>query len=278
MRNDKQKTFYNRSLERALQILSVFNMDRQTLTLGQITEIVKLPMPTAMRLCITLTEYDYLSYDPQTKLYSLGLKLFELGSIVFSRFSLRKIASPYLIQLQAKLGKTVFLGILRNDVLVYIDKREDLRHGIRFASNIGTRRPPYFGMLGQLLMAFLPDGEVNRILRENPLVAITKNSITNEAKFRKRLKSIRKNGFFIDEEEAIDGITGISAPIRDFSGRVVAGIGVGFLSSSENENGRSIIVDEVLKTAQAISQELGHIMEADTTPEERGSIESAGRA
>jgi DNA-binding IclR family transcriptional regulator len=232
-------------------------------------------MATAMRLCITLVEYDFLRYDQKTKQYSLGVKLFELGSVVFSRFSLRKIASPYLIQLQIKAGETSFLGILLNDELVYIDKREDLRNQVRFASNIGTRRQPYFGMLGQLLMAYLPESEVNRILRQKPLSAITKNSITDEALFKKRLRSIRKDGFFIDEEGAIDGITGISAPIRDFTGKVVAAIGVGFISTSEDERGRQLIIREVLSAAREISQELGHIEENGNTLRQPASKKAA---
>jgi DNA-binding IclR family transcriptional regulator len=278
MSDKKQNTFYNRSLERALKILCVFNPDRQTLTLGQLTEIIKLPMPTLMRLCITLMEYDFLRYDQQTKQYSLGLKLFELGSVVFSRFSLRKIVSPYLIQLQVKLGRTTFLGILLNDELVYIDKREDTRDQVRFASNIGTRRLPYFGMLGQLLLAFLPDKEVERILKLKPLSAITKKSIMNMAEFKKRLRTIRKNGFFIDEEEAIEGVSGISAPIRDFTGRVVAAIGVGFISSSENQDGRQLIIKETLKTSSEISQELGYVVENGNTLRRPASTELAGGA
>jgi DNA-binding IclR family transcriptional regulator len=259
MNDKKEKAFYNRSLERALQILCVFTTDRQTLTLGQLVEVVKLPKATALRLCLTLMEYDFLRQDQQTKQYSLGLKLFELGSVVFSTFSLRKVVSPYLTQLQLKLAKTTFLGILQDDELVYIDKRDDLRNPIRFASHIGTRRQPYFGMLGQMLMAFLPESEVNRILKKNPLIPLTKKSLTNNVKFKERLKKIRKNGFFIDEGEAIDGISGISAPIRDFTGEVVAAIGVGFISTSQDENDKSLIVKEVVATAQGISQELGHI-------------------
>ena len=158
-----------------------------------------------MRLCLTLREYEFLRHDPQTKPDSLGLKLFELGGIVFSTFSLRRVVSPYLTELQAKLAKTVFLAIMQDDELVYIDKRDDLRNPIRFASHIGTRRKPYFGMLGQLLMAFLPESEVDRLLKKKPLSALTKKSITDTDAFKQRLIDIRRDGYFVDEGEGIDG-------------------------------------------------------------------------
>lgn len=243
----------NQSLERALSILSVFSPTNQSLTLSEIAEIVKLPLATTMRLCRTLLKFDFLTYDAKTKRYSLGLKLLELGGIVFSSFSLRKVVSPYLSQLQLKFAKTTFLGILQNDELLYIDKREDPRNEVRFASYIGMRRPPYFGMLGQLLMAYLPESEVDRILKKKPLVSFTKKSITDIETFKRRLKNIREQGFFIDEGEAIDGVTGISAPIRNSTGDVIAAIGVGFISASADEIERKQILEELLRVSHEIS-------------------------
>lgn len=255
----KTKTSYNRSLERALQILCVFNRDRQTLSLTQLANILNLSKTTVLRLDLTLIKYGFLKYDPSSKLYSLGLKLFELGSVIFSSFSIRRIASPHLNRLQSKLGKTVFLGILQNDELVYIDKREDPRNPIQFSSQIGTRRPPYFGMLGQILMAFLPDGEVDRLLGKNALEPFTKKSLTNGKEFRKRLIKIREQGFFVDKEEALNGVTGIGAPIRDYTGKVIAGVGIGFLSSSPDAKEAKRMIKHVCETAKKISQEMGYI-------------------
>jgi DNA-binding IclR family transcriptional regulator len=204
-------------------------------------------------------KYDFLRYDRDSKHYSLGLKLFELGSILFSSFSLRKMASFYLDRLQSNLGKTVFLGVLENDELIYIDKREDPNNPIRFTSQIGRRRPPCFGMLGQTLMAFLPDQEVDRLLRKTPLTPFTKKSLVGEKEFKERLLKIRKQGFFVDDEEALDGISGISAPIRDYTGGVAAAVGVGFISSSEGAKGKKRIIKEVCETAKGISKQMGYL-------------------
>jgi IclR family transcriptional regulator, KDG regulon repressor len=258
MNRPPKEGFYNRSLERALQILCLFKWSQQTLTLSQLSEASGLHKTTVLRLCSTLMKYDFLRYSQVSRHYSLGLKLFELGSIIFSSFSLRRIASTHLDQLQARLGKTVFLGILESDELIYIDKKEDPRIPIRFTSQIGTRRPPHFGMLGQILLAFLPDQEVSRLLRKAPLTLFTKKSLTSEKAFKERLLRIRKQGFFVDEEEALDGISGISAPIRDYTGEVIAGVGVGFISSSEDAKGKKIIIKQVCETATGISKEMGY--------------------
>jgi IclR family KDG regulon transcriptional repressor len=263
-RNEGADTFFNRSLERALSILGAFHSDRKSLTLAQLAEAVMLPKPTIMRLCSTLIKYDFMKYDPASMQYSLGMKLFELGNVVASSLSLRNVASTHLLQLQVRSAKTAFLAVLQNDELVYIDKREDTANQVRLASDVGTRRQPFFGMFGQLLMAYLPDGEVDRVLAKHPLTALTRRSITDPFEFRERLSVVKKQGYVIEEGEAIDGVSGIAAPVRDFDGKVVAAVGVGFISSSvEDKNIRGTLL-EVRKTALLISRELGYAKEDDS--------------
>jgi DNA-binding IclR family transcriptional regulator len=261
--------FFNKSLERALQILTVYKRDKQAYTLVQLSRALNLSKATVHRLCATLVKYDFLTFDDHAKQYSLGLKLFELGGLVFFSFSLRRIATPHLIALQAKTGKTIFLGILRNEEVVYIDVKDDPSNYIRFGSHIGQRRPPYFGMLGQTLLAFLPEEDVEELLKRHPLQALTRKSITDNSRFKERLAAIRSQGYFVDEGEAIDGIAGVAAPIRDFGGNVVAAVAVGFLLRSEDRKGLKKIIRETLKTASAISQAMGHV--------ERGEMGSRNR-
>ncbi len=258
MDQGKAEAFYNRSLERALQILNAFGSERKPLTLAQLSEILALSKATALRLCSTLVKYGFLKQDQESRQYSLGLRLFELGSIVLSSFSLRKVASPYLTQLQVKFGKAVFLGILEEDDLLYIDKREDAEVGISFPSNIGRRRPPYWGQLGPVLMAYLPDDEVERLLKRSPLIRTAKKSFTTNEDLKGWLRTIREQGFVVEDETALEGIGGIGAPIRDFTGKVAAAVGVGFISSSADPGSLKKMVREVIATAAAISRELGY--------------------
>ncbi len=250
--------YNNKSLDRALQILTAFTAQQPRLTLAELSSSVKVPKATVLRLCSTLLHHEFLLFDRETKQYSLGLKLFELGNMVFASFSLRRIASPYLSALQKKLGKTVFLGILRQDELLYIDKKENPADLVRFGSEIGTRQPPCFGMLGNTLMAYLTDERIRELLKKHPLKAFTRNSLNSDKRFRKRLKSIRSQGYFVDEGEAIEGVTGVAAPVRDSSGDIVAAVGVSFLSSSEDRKAIRKIIRETQKTADLISVAIGH--------------------
>ncbi len=124
---------------------------------------------------------------------------------------------------------------------------------------MGTRRPPYFGMFGQLFMAYLSEDEVDRVLAKQPLAALTRSSITDPFEFRERLARIREQGYVIEQGEAIDGIAGIAAPIRDSSGDMVAAVGVSFISVSVEDKNLPRTLGEVLKTAHVISRVLGYV-------------------
>lgn len=224
----------------------------------ELSQNLGLPKSTVFRLCSTLVEYDFLRYDEKQKRYSLGLKLFDLGGIVSSSFSLRKAASNPMTGLRKKSGESVFLGILQDDQLLYLDKRDASGNPIKFATEIGTRRQPYFGMLGQTLLAFLPDKEVSRILKKDPLRPITKRSITTRKALRERLETIRERGFAIERGEVIDGVGGIAAPIRDCTGKVVAAVGLRFLAASGGKGRVQELTENVCETAKKISKDLGY--------------------
>jgi IclR family transcriptional regulator, KDG regulon repressor len=257
---------YMRSSERTLQILTAFTPDRLQMGLTQLAEVLNLSKATVLRLALTLCKYGFLVQDPESKQYSLGLKLFELGGLVYASFSLRKSASSHFRELLERLDKTVFLGIIEGDELLYIDKRESPMNPIRFASNIGTRRPPHFGMLGQVLMAHLSEERVQALLQKYPLVAFTKKSITSNHDFKEILARVKKQGFAIDSGMAIEGIGGVAAPVRDFTGAVVAALGAGFMTPAVSTKELKRVANDIVETAAKISRELGYVDKSAASP------------
>lgn len=251
-------TSVTRSLERALRILCAFNHERHSLTLTQLSEMLNLPKATVLRLCAALLKYRFLLHDGELKRYSPGPKLFTLGSILWSSFSLRKIASPHLVELHSALSKNVSLAILEDDELLYIDRIQDKRSSSGFGSDVGWRRPPHYGVLGQAIIAFLPEKEIDRLLKKSPLKAYTEKSIVSKRQFKERLGTVRKQGFVVEKGMVFEGVTGIAAPIRDSTRNVIAALGVTFISSLEDGEGIRRIIGQVVHAAQTISNELGY--------------------
>lgn len=247
------------SVDRALNILDCFSFQNREMNLSDVVRMTGLNKTTAKRLISNLADRGFLHQDPLTKQYQLGMRLFELGGIVFSSLSLRHAAAYPMSQLQNETGATVLVGTMMDDELVYVDKREG-KGMIRISSDIGWRRPLHYGMLGMVLMAHLDSKEVKRILKQNPLQAHTPFSITDEDAFSLRLEKIRKQGHVVEHQEAVEGVIGIAAPIRDYSRRVIAALGIALTLGQNHQKGElDQLVGSVTKTCDDISNNLGYL-------------------
>jgi len=258
MKKNEESIYRVQSLERALNILDCFTFQNREMSLSEVVKLTNLNKTTAKRLISNLTYRGYLQQDLNTKRYQLGLRLFELGGIVFSSFSLRKAAAHSMSYLQHKTEATVLLGAMMEDQLVYVDKRE-AGGMIRISSDIGWRRPLHYGMLGMVLMAYLRPEKAKDIFKRNPLVPHTPHSITDQDAFSLRLEKIRKDGFVVETEEAVEGIIGIAAPIRDFSREIVAALGVALPVSQNSKKEVRRIVRLVKSSTDEISTGLGYL-------------------
>jgi DNA-binding IclR family transcriptional regulator len=255
-----QKPNYTvQALERALDILECFSFQNRELTLSGVVQRTGLNKTTAKRLIANLTARGYLQQDGQGKTYQLGMRLFELGGIVFSSFSLRRAAAPQMKQLQSATGATVLLGVRMEDQLVYLDKREG-NGMLRITSDIGWHRPLHFGMLGMVLMAHLDQKEISRLLDRQPLIAHTASSITDRDAFSLRLEQIRAQGYVLEKGEAVEGAVGIAAPVRDYTRQVVAAVGIALpLGHTGKPKDWDRLVALVKSACATISSEVGYL-------------------
>ena len=196
---DKKSPYRVQALDRGLDILDCFNFQNREMTLSEIVDKTGLNKTTAKRLLSNLTYRGYLETNQKAKSYRLGLRLFELGGVVFSSFSLREEATRYIQDLQKETDAIVLLGTKIENELVYVDKIEN-QGMIRISSEIGWRRPLHYGMLGMTLLAYTSVNKVREILENTPLEAHTQNSITDMDALSLRLEKIRRDGYVIEKE------------------------------------------------------------------------------
>jgi DNA-binding IclR family transcriptional regulator len=250
---------YNvRAVERALGILNAFSFKERELTLNQVTAKTGLSKPTVFRILSTLEHHSYVSFDASRGSYRLGAKFLELGGIVLASLGLQRTASPHLDRLQGELKVTIVFGALMDDQLVFIDKRES-EGPIRIFSEVGLRRSPTYGMLGMVLMAFLEEGEVRRLLRQSPLEPYTRFSLTDDERFVARLREIRERGYLVEENEAIEGVWGVGAPVYNAMRQVVAAVGAALPLPEKSAARVAEVIDRVCACAAKISADMGYL-------------------
>ncbi len=243
-------------LDRALAILEVLSAEGPDLSLGEISDKLDLHKSTAHRLTMVLERHKLIERHSVSGRYRLGLKLFELGSRAISHLDLRERARPVLDQLVLETGETVHLGILDDTEVLYLDKVEPAR-SVRMSSTVGRRNPVYCTAMGKAILAYLPEAQVEAIVRKQGLKAVTANTITSFLDLKAELKVIRERGYAIDNEEIEEGLRCIGCVVRDFSGGAVAAISVSGPSFRVTKEKVNALSRPVVSAASILSAEFG---------------------
>lgn len=246
------------SVARALKILDLLSTSNGEMALAEIAVKLGLPKSTVHGILSTLRDFEYVEQSPFTGKYRLGLRLFELGNAVARNWDLRTIAGPHIQKLLEELKETVHLVILDKGEVLYIDKREYHDASLRIVSQVGMRLPAHCTGVGKVLLAYLPPKEVKRIISQKGLPRYTKNTITDAKKLEEELAKIREQGYAVDNEEIMDSLRCIAAPIRDNTGKVSAAISVSGPVTRMCGEKFDLAVKKVTETAQSISKELGY--------------------
>jgi DNA-binding IclR family transcriptional regulator len=159
--------------------------------------------------------------------------------------------------LSNSLKATILLGVMKDDQLLYIDKRE-MDSIIRVTSHTGLKRPPYFGMLGMTLLTYMDNKEKERLLTLYPPTKITPKTVTGTRRIMKKLDEAKRKGYYMEQDEIVEGLLGIGVPIRDFSGNVVAALGATQPVFQVKEGSMENTIQQLLEASRSISKELGY--------------------
>lgn len=243
-------------IDRAAQILDCFGFDHQELSVSEIGAKTGLHRSTAHRILMALEYNDLIKQNPSTGKYHLGIKLFKLGHQAVSQLNLREICRPFLSRLMNDTKETIHLAVLDDDQVLYLDKVEG-PHALRMPSRVGRYIPTYCTSLGKAMLSCLDDQEVKSILRRQTLKPHTENTVKNINQLLADLRSVRKRGYAVDNEEIEIGLRCVGAPLRDYTGGMVGAISVAAPSARLSEKNTPVIGRMVIAIAAGISQKLG---------------------
>ena len=211
------------SLARALSILNALAEEDPGLTLSELVQKVGLAPSTTHRLLTTLQDGQYVRFESERNLWSVGLQAFVVGSAFARSRDLVLTARPFMRQLMEQSGETVNLAIEDDGQAVYMAQVECCQ-AMRAITHPGGRVPLHCSGVGKALLAAMPKSEVTRILRERGMLRLTPKTINSPAKLRQELDRSRALGYAMDDEEHAVGLRCVAAPIYDEWGRALGGL------------------------------------------------------
>ncbi|HEY8497689.1 MAG TPA: IclR family transcriptional regulator [Limnochordales bacterium] len=246
------------AVRNALQLLALLGQSGpRGMTLAELARALALPKSTVLRIAMTLVDERAVQREEETGLFKLGIRVFEIGSLVLDALEIPRHARPLLERLSQETQETVHLCVLDDGEVVYVDKIESPQR-LRLYSRVGKRAPAHCTGVGKVLLAYLPADERRRILERRPLRAYTANTITDYLRFEREMDEVRRTGIAFDREEHEEGVCCAAAPIFDHTGQVRAAVSVTAPAFRTPPERLEELASAVRRTAMAISETMGY--------------------
>lgn len=244
-------------ISRAFAVIECLSEFPVGLGVTEIATRIQLNKSTVFRILNTLLDLGYIEKNDQNERYKLSLKFLQLSSMMINQTELKVVAYPHLKRLASKTLQSVHLCVRKGDAAQYLDKVEAFNHSIKMFSAIGVTVPLYCSGVGKCLLAWMTPEEQNAVLNELELIPRCKNTILQREELALELRRTAENGYAVDDEENEIGVRCAAAPIRDYTGKVIAAISVSGDYTSTDSAEFSQAVSDVMHTARQISKELG---------------------
>lgn len=228
----------------------------EAINLESLAKMTKLPKATLLRFLSTLISLGYVFRD-DADMYHLTLRMFSIGSRSLSHIDLVSTAKPFAKRLAEELGETVHMGILQDDFAVYVLKEESI-YTLRMYSQVGKTIPLYCTAIGKIFLSEMNESELEEYLDTHSLRPFTPKSIKTREELKKELSLTKHRGWAMDDEEHEMTIKCIGAPVRDYTGKVVAAISVSWPVFRFEDKDKNELTRIITSTTKELSAILGY--------------------
>ncbi len=246
------------SLIKALDIIELLD-SKGEMGISDIGQELGLQKSTVYRLISTLKHKGYVVQNAANSKYSNSFKLFEMGNNVVEGLGLRRQAQPFMEKLAERSHEAVNLAIMDGKHMLYIDKIES-SETIKVDLRVGKRLPAYCTGLGKAMLAYMPPEKTIEFFAHENLVKYTKNTIIELPKLLEELEKVREKGYCIDNEEYVQGLVCVAAPVMSFKGEVVAALSIAVPKYRLDGGDKDLneMIKLVKEAADGLSVQLGY--------------------
>jgi DNA-binding IclR family transcriptional regulator len=247
-------------LERGLRILTEFSPREPVLGAPELSRRLNIPRTTVFRLLQTLESLGFLERADKDRNFRLGVAVLRLGFEYLSSLELTDLGLPIIEALRNETGLTSHIVIRDGRDVVFVAKAQS--HAPVFSSvkvNVGTRLPAHATTHGQVLMGDMTLDDLKKLYPEPELERFTKQTPVTVEDLYERIRDDARRGFAISESSFERGISVVSAPVRNDTGRIVAVITT---TIARHEIDPSLLdsglIDKVRGAADELSQRLNY--------------------
>lgn len=243
------------SVEKAIAVFEYICRSDAPQRIAEISRGLDMNKTTVFRILQTYKNLGYVEQERNTDRYSPTLKVAAFSNMVLNRVELRSIARDVLRDLSLEVQESIHLSMRERDEVVIIDKVEGPT-AARISFHIGRRSPMHVTGTGKIMLSDTPDEQIMEYIERTGLKPKTENSISSPEAFFAEIAWVRQHGFAFDRAENDPVVSCVAAPIRDYSGRVIAGMSI-VGATSRISKIRDELAPLIVKAAGIISARMG---------------------
>jgi len=203
--------YFSKSFEKGIRILNLFNPDRTSLNLKEISQELGLNMTSSFRYVNTLIQLNYLKKEPKTKVLKLGIAALSMGYRLTKSFDPLQTIKPFLDGAHETHNVSVDSALFEIDSVVRLYQRE-VKGALTFHLPV-VERALHCMAMGKAILAFLSEKEMMDLVESLHLIGKTNHSLTDKADLVADLIKTRERGYSLNNEEYVLGVISIGAPL-----------------------------------------------------------------
>jgi len=209
------------TLVNAVQLMDCFSKNEPYLGVREAARMTGISSSTAGRIFASLKELGLLVQDTDTRQYALSGKVLGWAEIYTASLDVRRIAQPFIYDLQRLTGETISLYILEGNERVCIERLES-EQNVRIVARVGRYIPLHAGSAGKLFLAYMNGDQREEVLETETREAFTPFTITAADELREECRRIVERGYALSHGEWTLDASGVAAPIFNQRSQMVA--------------------------------------------------------
>jgi IclR family transcriptional regulator, pca regulon regulatory protein len=245
---------YVQSFARGLEVIRSFSAAAPRQTLTEVASRSGLTRAGARRILLTLQALGYVHTDG--KLFALSPRILDLGFAYLSSMPIWNVAEPVMETLAQTVKESCSAAVLDGTDIVYV-LRVSTHKIMSISLGVGSRLPAYCTSMGRVLLAALPEAELDACLRNAKVAPLTRHTVTSVAELKAKMAQVKKQGWSLVNQELEEGLISLAAPLTNRAGQVVAALNI---SGQANRTSARVMQDTMLPALMAAAKEISRML------------------
>lgn len=202
-------------------VMALQELDGATLT--ELSNHFGVSKSTIHRHLTTLAEHDFVSVTDNV--YHIGFRFLELGEYARTREEAYHLAESPVQNIAQETGERAQFVVREHGegVYLYIETGE---RAVQTGFGIGQRIDLHSTAAGKVILAHLPENEIDAVIDEHGLPPLTEHTITERDELKEELAGIPERGCAFNRQENIDGLCAVAGPVTDSDGSLIGVLSV----------------------------------------------------